>query len=725
MSHLSFPVLPLFLISSFSLLTAQTNVTCQANASPPLVRSEGITERTGDIVLTCNGGSPGANITGNFSLFLNVNLTNRIASNGSNQITDMVLTVDNGSGPQPVNVPAVLTGPGALVFNGLSFTLSSTGSATLRLSDVRAAANELAVFPSNMVRATLAYNSQQLVTFPVNQFTVADAEEGLYIGFSSQIVCSQRGSPLAANPKSFASFLASGAVFGTTRVTEGFADAFSPKSDFQGLNADTGTRFLVSYSGFPAGAQLFVPNVVAGSDALQPTAGGDFGPPASGGQYAPGLTGSLLLALVQGADSTGAGGSPVYAPGAPGSGTVSFDAMSPVTLANGAGYAVYEVMDAGPNTLESAQFPTFLSLTPFSGASVQTSETVTFAPVSTVYTATATDPIPRFQAVTPQADCTILGDCDANYFPQLSVLEPSLQYTGAAGSNTQTNYLIVQNTAGGVLNWTATVTYQNGSGWLNVSPTSGENDGGIRVDAIPGTLAAATYNATITVDGGPLAGTRAIPITLIITPATPAAVPMPTVTSAINAATFASGPLTPGSLATLMGSNFAGTGLTVTFDGTPAQILFSNATQINILVPAALASKTSSQLVVSVNGVASAAQKISLAAFAPGIFKNGILNQDYSLNSANQPAALGSVIQIFATGLSGSGVISANIGGEAIAQPYYAGPAPGLPGVQQIDLIVPSNLAGTTANVSVCGGATPAQVTCSPSVSVALAAASN
>jgi uncharacterized protein (TIGR03437 family) len=174
-----------------------------------------------------------------------------------------------------------------------------------------------------------------------------------------------------------------------------------------------------------------------------------------------------------------------------------------------------------------------------------------------------------------------------------------------------------------------------------------------------------------------------------------------------------------------MGSNFAGTGLTVTFDGTPAQILFSNATQINILVPAALASKTSSQLVVSVNGVASAAQKISLAAFAPGIFKNGILNQDYSLNSANQPAALGSVIQIFATGLSGSGVISANIGGEAIAQPYYAGPAPGLPGVQQIDLIVPSNLAGTTANVSVCGGATPAQVTCSPSVSVALAAASN
>ncbi len=47
----------------------------------------------------------------------------------------------------------------------------------------------------------------------------------------------------------------------------------------QNLNADTGTRIIVQYSGFPAGAQLFVPTVVAGSDATQPTAGGDLGCP--------------------------------------------------------------------------------------------------------------------------------------------------------------------------------------------------------------------------------------------------------------------------------------------------------------------------------------------------------------------------------------------------------------------------------------------------------------
>jgi uncharacterized protein (TIGR03437 family) len=721
MSHLLSPVLPALLISSFGLLTAQTTVTCQASAQPPLVRSEGITERTGDIVLTCTGGAPAANISGNLSLFLNVNLTNRVASNGSNQVTDMVLTVDNGSGPRPVNVPAVITGPGALVFNGLSFSLSATGSAILQLSNVRAAANELQPFPSNQVHATLAFNSQTIVSTPVNQFTVAEAEEGLYDDFSSKIVCSQTGSRLPSNPASFASFLASGEVFGTTRVTEGFADAFSSKSGFQGLNADTGTRILVSYSGFPAGAQIFVPNVIAGSDAIEPTAGGDFGVPASGGQYAPGAISSLLLALVQGNNPNGAGGAPVYTPGAPGSGTVSFDAMSPVTLVNGAGLAVYEVVDANQNVQESAQFPTFLGLMPFSGASVQTSENVSFAPVSSVFTATATDPIPRFLSVTPQADCTILGDCNAQYFPSLSVLEPSLAYTATAGSNTQTNYLIVHNASGGVLNWTATLAYQNASGWLNISPTSGENNGGVRVDAIPGTLTPGTYDATITVDAGPLAGTRNVPITLTITAATPPAVPLPAVTSAVNAATFVAGPLAPGSLATITGSNFAGTGLTVTFDGTPAQILFSNATQINIVVPTALATKTSTELVVSVNGIASTPQTIALAAFAPGIFQNGVLNQDYSPNGPNHPAALGSIIQIFATGLSGSGVISAMIDGQFVAQPYYAGPAPGFPGVQQVDLFVPTNLAGTSANVSVCGGNMPAFTACSPTVSVALA----
>ena len=55
-----------------------------------------------------------------------------------------------------------------------------------------------------------------------------------------------------------------------------------------------------------------------------------------------------------------------------------------------------------------------------------------------------------------------------------------------------------------------------------------------------------------------------------------------------------------------MGSHLAGKSVTVTFDGSPATILYSSDTQINLQVPAAVASKTSSNLVVTVDGVASA-----------------------------------------------------------------------------------------------------------------------
>ncbi len=212
-----------------------------------------------------------------------------------------------------------------------------------------------------------------------------------------------------------------------------------------------------------------------------------------------------------------------------------------------------------------------------------------------------------------------------------------------------------------------------------------------------------------------------MPITFVVSPAAPPPVPTPTVASVVNSATFAPGPLAPGSIATLMGNKFSGASLAVTFDGVPGQILFSNDTQINVLVPAAMQSKTSTQMVVQVNGMSSSPQTVSLAPFAPGIFKGGVLNQDNSVNGTNNPAQPGSVIQIFATGLSGTGVIIARIGDQVISQPYYGGPAPGLQGVQQVDLIIPAGLTDESAAVSVCGGLTIDLVVCSPPVQVSLA----
>jgi uncharacterized protein (TIGR03437 family) len=656
--------LSLFVLAGPSVASAATPINCTPAAAYPLIHSEGITERIGDIVFYCSGGSAGALITGNLSVSLNVNITNRVAGN---DVTDVVFTIDNGSGPQPAGVPGMIAGPGLLVYSGLSFTLSPAGGVVLRLANIRAAANQVTPGFASSVVAVLSFDNALLST---NLVQSGNPTRGLYAGYSAKIICGPQGSPLPKNPASFQSFQASGTVFTSTRLTEGFDSAFDQLSVFQSMNADSGTRVIVGYSGFPAGARLFVPNVVAGSDALQPTAGGDLGMPAAGGKYAPGPSGSLLLSLVQNTDANGAGGSPVYAPGPAGSGTVSFDAMSEVMLTGGVGFAVYEVMDANASIQESAQFPTFLALAPFSGSAVETSEDVSLAPTSTVTVATAADPIPRFQKQSAPPDCTIVGDCGASYFPRLFVAESSLEFTAKAGSNYQVNYIQIQNRSGGVMQWTSTLNYLNGSGWLRLDPTDGLNDVGIRVDALPGTLAPGTYNAILTIDAGPLAGSRQVSITLVITPAT--APQPPLVNSAVNGAT------------------------------------------------SALGSRTTTQLIVTVGGLSSAPMAVALAAFAPGIFANGVLNRDYSVNSPSHPTALGSTIQIFATGLSGDGAITAKIADRVVDQPAYAGPAPGLLGVQQVNLHVPTDLTGTSTNVEICGRATSGQVTCSPAVAVAL-----
>jgi uncharacterized protein (TIGR03437 family) len=695
---------------------AQT-LSCAATAAPPLVAGEGIAERTGDIVLNCTGGSPGGTVSGNLTVFLSVNVTNHLSAANT---VDVILTFNNGSGPQVVNVPATLSGSNTISFNGLNLTLSNTGSISLRLANIRAAASQLGLIPFNPINAFISLNGLNMVTFSNVQLTVGNIQRALYAGLSSKITCAQSGSPLPADTTTLAGFLAAGSVFNSTRLTEGFADAFYPRTAPQGLNADSGLRFIVRYSGFPSGARLFVPDVVAGSDTIQPTAGGDFGPPASGGKYAPGGNGSLLLARVRSTDASGAGGSVVYSPGAPSSGTVSFNSMGEVPLAGGSGFVVYEVLDANPGAQESVQFPTFLSVGPIvNGIAVNTNEDVSLTPVSTVMTASTTAPVPRFISVAPPGDCTLVGDCGANYFPRLSVNSNPIQYNAVAGSSYQVAYVQVQNQGGGSLRWTASVKYANGSGWLTLYSDSGTNNGTVRVDAAPGNLAPGTYNATLTIDAGPIAGSRDIPVTLVITAATPKVDPV-VVSSVVNSATFAASPLAPGSIGTLLGTKLGGNKVTVTFDGMAGKVLYDSDTQINVIVPAELGARTSAQVIVSADGNSSSPQTIALAPFSPGIFQGGILNQDNSVNGTNQPAARGSVIQIFATGLSGNGVISAKIGDRIVSQPYYAGPAPGIAGVQQVDLMLPDDLTGTAANVSVCGSAT-AETICSPAIRIAVA----
>jgi uncharacterized protein (TIGR03437 family) len=386
---------------------------------------------------------------------------------------------------------------------------------------------------------------------------------------------------------------------------------------------------------------------------------------------------------------------------------VTFDTVTQIPLVNGSAFVVYEVVDANPSAVETAQYPTFLGLLPNGSRNASvTSESIFFAALSTVEIASATEPLPRFTAIAPLPDCTIIGDCS---FVQgvLSVDTTPLQFNEPSNGVTGQLYFTLKNTGGGFMSWIATVSYTSGSGWLSLDPPQGVNSTTIRAYANPANLAPGTYQGSINVNGG-TGGVASVPVTFVVTAAATAPSPvLPAVTTVLNAASLAPVPVVPGSLTTIMGSAFAGTNVSATFNAMPATVLFSNATQINLLVPSALASANSAQLVVTVDGSSSAATTVSVAPFEPAIFPNALLNQDGTLNTATNAASLGSVVYFYATGLSGgmsgTGQITARIGDLVLDNLYYAGPAPDLPGVQQVNLVVPSTVPTGTSNLYVCG----------------------
>src|SRR5215469_10475381 len=392
---------------------------CITSSVPPTVRSEGLTERLGDLILQCSGATPGAVITSNYAISLPVNVTNRIDNN--NLTTDAVLYVDYGLGYTPASVPGLVSG-NTISFNGANITVPATGKFNLKFSNIRADAHQLTGSAPTPITASISSALQ----ITQGQAIVAFAQPGLFATvYNTGITCT--GSQLPATLDLTDLFAARTAFF-STRVTTGFASAFAPR----GNGETNGTRFLVMYSGFPSNTTLYVPNLVAGSDATVPTAGGDLGGIQSGGQYLPG-SGTLLLALVLGADATGAGGTPVPIP--TGTTPVALNSASQVPLTNGSGYAVYEVADAGTTRIESAQFPTFIGL-PNVTAPAVAQESISLAPVSAATTASSSAPVPRFAAVTPASDCSILGDCGAAYFPKLNVINLPVQITATAGTAT-------------------------------------------------------------------------------------------------------------------------------------------------------------------------------------------------------------------------------------------------------------------------------------------------
>jgi uncharacterized protein (TIGR03437 family) len=141
-----------------------------------------------------------------------------------------------------------------------------------------------------------------------------------------------------------------------------------------------------------------------------------------------------------------------------------------------------------------------------------------------------------------------------------------------------------------------------------------------------------------------------------------------------DAATYETSPIAPGELVTLFGNGLGpqqgiqtqatlqspfptqAANVEVTFDGTPAPLLWVQEAQINVVAPWSLTPGRTTQVCAAYNGVKTNCLSWPVVQSAPAVFTvDGVyasaLNQDGTINSADNPAAPGSIVSIFATGL--------------------------------------------------------------------------
>ncbi len=186
----------------------------------------------------------------------------------------------------------------------------------------------------------------------------------------------------------------------------------------------------------------------------------------------------------------------------------------------------------------------------------------------------------------------------------------------------------------------------------------------------------------------------------------------------VNAASLAPGPIAPGMLLLIGGSGISPTQIpdtTIAFGPNPARIISADATGIEVLAPDTIAGASSVPVEIIYQNTVLASVPVAVANEAPGLFSTptgqaAANNQDGSVNAQANPAARGSIVALYGTGLGIAGdPVSVTIGNYP-AVVLYAGPASGYPGLFQINAQVPSGYAPTgDLPVTVTVGTSPTQ----------------
>ena len=215
----------------------------------------------------------------------------------------------------------------------------------------------------------------------------------------------------------------------------------------------------------------------------------------------------------------------------------------------------------------------------------------------------------------------------------------------------------------------------------------------------------------------------------------PAAGPPINLSCAGNAANVRLAALAPGEIVSLFGNglgpaspvsaqlannrlpfNLAGT--QVTFAGIPAPLLYSSDSQINAIVPWEIQGVSRADVCVVYQSNSTNCVTMDVANAAPGIFQlpsgyAAVVNQDGAINGPRNPAAIGSIVSLYVTGLGPLSPVPVDgslVGlplpalanrvrvdfqqyaqhAVASGQVLYAGPAPlEVAGLYQINLLIP------------------------------------
>lgn len=180
----------------------------------------------------------------------------------------------------------------------------------------------------------------------------------------------------------------------------------------------------------------------------------------------------------------------------------------------------------------------------------------------------------------------------------------------------------------------------------------------------------------------------------------------PTILGIVDAASFAVGPVSPGQLVTIFGTNIGPAtpapmsisngyvttslgGVSITIDGQNAPLIYVSADQLSAQVPYEATTGNSKQVSVTNGSNPPASATVTIAATSPGIFtadgsgagqaaavNYSASTSQYSLNSSSNPAMIGDTVLLYLTGEGN----------------YNASPLSGVNGASNTGYIIPSSL---------------------------------